>query len=335
MEKDVLAFFSVVAIITNLSTGFRRQKYIFFVYFCHRILKEKNMFYHTLCYITWKVNPVAFHLGSVEVRWYGILLALGFLLAYYTLQQIFKTEHLSQKLLDKISIWTIVWTIIGLRLGHFLFYEPEMFITHPLQILLPVDENWHFIGYQGLASHGGVIGIFGFLIYYCWRHKINFLWILDRLAIAVPVAASFVRIGNLMNHEIVGSITEVPWAFDFIYGGFGIAGTFRHPAQLYESIVYMLVFISLAIYYFKFAKGKVPAGRTSGITLTVIFTARFIIEFFKEVQVQGEVGHVLNNGQWLSIPMILIGLGCLIYSFVKPSYPECPYKEEVEEKTKK
>jgi prolipoprotein diacylglyceryltransferase len=137
-----------------------------------------------------------------------------------------------------------------------------------------------------------------------------------------------VRIGNLMNHEIVGSVTEVPWAFDFIYGGFGIAGTFRHPAQLYESIVYMLVFISLAIYYFKFAKGKVAAGRTSGITLTVIFLARFIIEFFKEVQVQGEVGHVLNNGQWLSIPLILIGLGCLIYSFAKTNYPECPYKEE-------
>ena len=178
---------------------------------------------------------MAFHLGSLEVRWYGILLALGFLLAYYTLQKIFKTEGLSQKQLDKISIWTIVWTIVGLRLGHFLFYEPEMFVTHPLQILLPFDENWHFIGYQGLASHGGVLGIFGFLIYYCLRYKVNFLWLLDRLGIAVPVAASLVRVGNLMNHEIVGRITEVPWAFDFIYGGFGVAGTFRHPAQLYEA----------------------------------------------------------------------------------------------------
>lgn len=288
------------------------------------------MFRNTLLYVTWKVNPVAFHLGSMEVRWYGIFLALGFLLAYYTLQRIFKMEHLSQKQLDKISIWTIVWTIVGLRLGHFLFYEPEMFVTHPLQILLPVDENWHFIGYQGLASHGGVLGIFGFLTYYCLRYKVNFLWLLDRLGIAVPIAASFVRVGNLMNHEIVGRITEVPWAFDFIYGGFGVAGTYRHPAQLYEAIVYLLVFISLTIYYFKFAKGKVAAGRTSGITLTVIFTARFIIEFFKEVQVQSEVGHVLDNGQWLSIPLILIGLGCLIYSFVKTSYPEFPYREETE-----
>lgn len=287
---------------------------------------------NTLCYVTWKVDPVAFHIGSVEVRWYGILLATGFLLAYYTLQQIFKTEKLSQKLLDKISIWTIVWTIIGLRLGHFLFYEPEMFVKAPLQILLPIDSQGNFIGYQGLASHGAVIAIILFVIYYTWRHKINVLWLMDRLAIAIPIAAAFVRCGNLMNHEIVGSITEVPWAFDFIYGGFGIAGTFRHPAQLYESIVYMLVFISLAIYYFKFAKGKVPAGRTSGITLTVIFTARFIIEFFKEVQVQGELGHVLNNGQWLSIPLIIMGITLLIYSFVKQSCPECPYKEEEEVK---
>lgn len=293
-------------------------------------------FLNTLCTITWKVNPIAFHLGSVEVRWYGILLATGFLLAYYALQQIFKTEKLSQKLLDKISIWTIVWTIIGLRLGHFLFYEPEMFIKAPLQILLPIDSQGNFIGYQGLASHGAVIAILLFVIYYTWRHKINVLWLMDRLAIAIPIAAAFVRCGNLMNHEIVGSITTVPWAFDFTFGGPGVAGTFRHPAQLYEASVYLLLFIGLAVYYFKFAKGKVAAGRTSGITLTVIFTARFIIEFFKELQGGTDNGsHLLNNGQMLSIPLILLGIGLLVYSFVKTNYPECPYKEEPAEEKKK
>ena len=292
-------------------------------------------FLNTLCTITWKVNPVAIHLGSVEVRWYGILLATGFLLAYYTLQQIFKTEKLSQKLLDKISIWTIVWTIIGLRLGHFLFYEPEMFVKAPLQIILPIDSQGNFIGYQGLASHGAVIAIILFVIYYTWRHKINVLWLMDRLAIAIPIAAAFVRCGNLMNHEIVGSITTVPWAFDFTMGGPGVAGTLRHPAQLYESVVYFLLFIGLITYYFKFAKGKVAAGRMAGTTLTVIFIARFIIEFFKEVQVESEIGHVLNNGQWLSIPIIVIGIVLLVYSFVKTNYPECPYKEDpVEEKKK-
>jgi prolipoprotein diacylglyceryl transferase len=290
---------------------------------------------HILATVTWTVNPVAFHIGSVEVRWYGILLAAGFLLAYYTLQRIFKTEHLSQKLLDKISFWTILWTIVGLRLGHFLFYEPKMFITNPLEIILPIHDG-HFVGYQGLASHGGVIAIILFVIYYTWRHKINFLWLLDRLAIAVPIAAGLVRCGNLMNHEIVGKITDVPWAFDFTLGGFGIAGTFRHPAQIYEAIVYLTLFACLTIYYFKFAKGKVAAGRTSGITLTVIFIARVIIEFFKEVQVEAEVGHLLNNGQWLSIPAILLGLGLLIYSFVRTNYPTCPYPEEpAEEKADK
>ncbi|MBR4136740.1 MAG: prolipoprotein diacylglyceryl transferase [Bacteroidales bacterium] len=294
-----------------------------------------HLLYHLLGTVTWTVNPVALHLGSFEVRWYGIFLATGFLLAYYTLQRIFKTEHLSQTLLDKISFWTILWTIVGLRLGHFLFYEPSMFITDPLEIILPIHDG-KFVGYQGLASHGGVIAIICFLIYYCWRHKINFLWILDRLAVAVPIAAGLVRCGNLMNHEIVGKITDVPWAFDFTLGGFGIAGTFRHPAQLYEAIVYLTLFTCLAIYYFKFAKGKVAAGRTSGITLTVIFVARFLIEFFKEVQVENEVGHMLNNGQWLSIPFIIIGVGLLIYSFVKTYYPTCPYPEEpAEQKTAK
>lgn len=281
---------------------------------------------NTLLAVTWKANPIAFHIGSIEVRWYGILLATGFMLAYFTFQKIFKVENVSQKLLDKISIWTIIWTIVGLRLGHFLFYEPEQFITNPLEIILPIHDG-KFVGYQGLASHGAVIAILLFIIYYTWRHKINIFWLLDRLGIAIPIAAAFVRIGNLMNHEIVGSITDVPWAFDFIYGGLGVAGTLRHPSQLYESIVYLLVFLGLFIYYFKFAKGKVAAGRTSGITLFVIFTARFIIENFKEVQVAREVGHALNNGQILSIPIILIGLGLLIYSFVKPSYPECQYKE--------
>ncbi len=284
--------------------------------------------------VTWTVNPVAFHLGAVEVRWYGILLAFGFLLAYYTLQQIFKTEHLSMKLLDKISVWTIVWTVVGLRIGHFLFYEPEQFILNPIEIILPIHDG-HFVGYQGLASHGGVIAILLFIIYYTRKHKINIFWLLDRLAIAIPIAATSVRCGNLMNHEIVGSITDVSWAFDFTLGGPGVAGTFRHPAQLYESAVYLLLFVGLVIYYFKFAKGKVAAGRTSGLTLTIIFTARFIIEFFKEVQVESEVGHALNNGQLLSIPIILIGVGLLTYSLLKPNYPQCPYKEEPASKAKK
>lgn len=275
--------------------------------------------HHLLGYINWTVDPIAFHLGSIEIRWYGILLATGFVLAYLTLGKIFKVEKLSQQLLDKLSIWTIVWTIVGLRLGHFIFYEPEYFIAHPLQVLLPFDENWHFIGYQGLASHGAVIAIILWLIYFAYTRKMNFCWLIDRLAIAIPIAAAFVRLGNLMNHEIIGSITDVAWGFNFTMGGWDtdgtqIAGTYRHPAQLYEAAVYLTLFIGLVIYYFRFAKGKVPPGRTTGITLTVVFTARLIIEFFKANQVASEVGMVLNIGQKLSIPLILIGIAFLAYS---------------------
>jgi len=293
---------------------------------------------NVLAFINWTVDPVAFSIGSLQVRWYGILLATGFILAYFTLKKIFITEKLSQGLLDKLSFWTIIWTIVGLRLGHFLFYETEYLVSHPLQVLLPFDENWKFIGYQGLASHGAVIAIILWLSYFAWKKKMNFFWLIDRLAIAIPIAAAFVRIGNLMNHEIVGSITNVSWAFNFTQGGPGIAGTFRHPAQFYESIVYLLLFLALVLYYLKFAKGNVPAGRTTGIALTVIFTARFFIEFFKEVQVVKEEGMPLNIGQQLSIPFILIGVGLLIWSFIKkdniPHYIEPKTPENKDNKTK-
>jgi len=270
-----------------------------------------------LNFITWSVSPEIFSLGSFSLRWYGVLLATGFFFAYVTLSKVFKTEKLSQQLLDKLSLWCIVWTIIGLRLAHFVFYEPQYLIHHPLQVLLPFDEHWHFIGYQGLASHGAVIALISFLSYFAWKRKINVLWLLDRLCIAIPVAAAMVRLGNLMNHEIVGSITDVSWAFNFTHGGFGVADTLRHPAQLYESLVYFSLYGFMLLYYFKITKGNIPAGRAVGTLLTVIFTARFFIEFVKEVQVSSEVGMTLNIGQWLSIPFIIIGLGLLIYSFIQ------------------
>lgn len=292
-----------------------------------------------LNYITWTVDPVALSLGSIEIRWYGLLLAFGFFFSYLTLSKIFKTENISQQLCDKLSIWTIIWTIVGLRLGHFLFYEPEYFTSLKgiSEILLPIQDG-QFVGYQGLASHGAVIAIILFLCYFSWKYKMHPLWLIDRLAIVIPIAAGMVRIGNLMNHEIVGNITTVPWAFDFTLGGPGIAGTFRHPAQLYESIVYLLLFLGFVLYYFKFAKGKVPAGRTTGLILFVIFTARFIIEFFKEVQVSKEVGMTLDIGQKLSIPFIIIGLAILIYSFVNknniPAYKEINWQKDTAKKEK-
>lgn len=285
-----------------------------------------------LAYVNWTVDPVALTIGPIELRWYGILFVTGLILSYITLAKVFKLEKVSQELLDKLTIWTIVWTVVGLRLGHFLFYEPEYFIQAPLQVILPFDENWNFIGFQGLASHGGVIAIILFLCYFSWKHKMNIFWLLDRMAIAVMITAALVRVGNLMNHEIVGSITDVAWAFDFTRGGPGVEGTLRHPAQLYEAIVYLLTYIGLVVYYFKIAKGNVPPGRTTGILLIVVFGARFIIEFFKEVQVSKESVMLLDIGQILSIPFILLGIGLLVYSFVKRD--KIPHYVEPESKKK-
>jgi len=299
------------------------------------------MFSSLIAYVTWRVDPVFFSLGPFQIRWYGLLLALGFLFAYLTLQQVFKVENLSSKLLDKLSVWTIVWTIIGLRLGHFLFYEPEYFIEAPLQVFLPFDKDWDFVGYQGLASHGAVISLILFLTYFAWKHKMNAFWLLDRLCIVIPITAALVRIGNLMNHEIVGKITDVSWAFDFTKGGYTsagelITGTLRHPTQIYEASVYFLLFLFMVIYYFKFTKENVPQGRLTGILLFVIFTARFIIEFYKEIQIEKEGTMVLDIGQKLSIPFIIIGLGLIIYSYIKkgaiPHYIES--KNVVEERKK-
>lgn len=281
-----------------------------------------------LGFITWNVSPIAIKMGSFEVRWYGILLAVGFVLAYITLQHIWKKENVSQKLLDRFAIWTILWCVIGLRLCHCLVYDTDYYLTaaHWHEIFLPVDENWKFIGFQGLASHGGAIAMLCWVIYFCYTRKMNFFWLLDRLCIAIPIAAAFVRCGNLMNHEIVGSVTTVPWAFNFVYGGVGVEGTFRHPAQLYESLVYLALFTGLVIYYFKFSKGNIAPGRTSGIMITTIFVARFLIEFIKADQVAKEDGMILNFGQILSIPLILLGVGLIVYSIIKkdniPHYVE-------------
>ena len=278
--------------------------------------------------VTWNVDPVAISIGSLQVRWYGILLATGFVLAYITLQRLWKNENVSQKLLDRFAIWTILWCVIGLRLCECLVYRPDYYLTAPHwhEIFLPVDENWKFIGFMGLASHGGAIAMLCWVIYFCYTRKMNFFWILDRMCIAIPIAAAFVRCGNLMNHEIVGCITTVPWAFDFTKGEYGVPGTFRHPTQIYESLVYLSLFIGLVIYYFKFSKGNIAPGRTSGIMITTIFVARFLIEFVKADQVEKEAGMALNIGQLLSIPLILLGVGLIVYSIINkdniPHYVE-------------
>lgn len=276
-----------------------------------------------LAYITWNADPILFHFGNLRIGWYGLLLACGFLLAYMLFHKITTREGLPEKLSDKFAVSLILWTIVGLRLGHCLFYDWAYFRHHLLEIFIPfveTAEGWKFTGYAGLASHGGVIAILCYVLWFTHKHKVSVLWLMDRLAIAIPLAAAFVRCGNLMNSEIIGTVTQQPWGFIFMQlegNGTDECCEPRHPAQLYEALVYLSLFFFQVWHYFRRSKGKIPPGRTSGITLCTVFIARFFIEFLKKEQVDFEKGMLLDMGQLLSIPFILIGIGLLIYSFKK------------------
>ena len=278
-----------------------------------------------LAYITWNADPILLRLGELRIGWYGLLLAGGFLLAYMLFHKITTREGFPEKLGDRFAICLILWTIVGLRLGHCLFYEwNSYFKYHILEIFIPFVETangWKFTGYAGLASHGGVVAILCYVLWFTYKHRaVNMLWLMDRLAIAIPLAAAFVRCGNLMNSEIIGTVTTQPWGFIFMQlegNGTDECCEPRHPAQLYEAFVYLCLFFFQVWHYFRRTKGRIPPGRTSGITLCTVFIARFIIEFFKKEQVDFEKSMLLDMGQLLSIPFILIGFGLLIYSFRK------------------
>ena len=274
--------------------------------------------------IIWDVDPILFRIGSLRVGWYGLLLAGGFFLAYTIFQKMVKAEKVDTALMDKFAILTIVWTVVGLRIGHCLFYDWLYYKHHILEIFIPFTETangWEFTGYSGLASHGGTTGIILFVLYFARKHKMSLIWLFDRLSIAIPLAAAFVRCGNLMNSEIIGTVTNMPWGFVFMH----LKGTSeccepRHPTQIYEALVYISLFAYQMWYYFRKTKGQIPGGRSVGTLLVVIFTARFFIEFVKENQVAFEENLSLNMGQYLSVPFVLLGVGFLWYSVARKSF---------------
>ncbi len=256
-----------------------------------------------LCYIHWAPDPVLFDLGIIALRWYGILFALGFLISHQILRYYFETERIPQSLLDSLTIYVLIASIIGARLGHCLFYDFGYYSHHLLEIFLPLKFEPHleFIGYQGLASHGGAFGILIAIGIFCYRIEMSFFWILDKLALVIPIAGCCIRLGNLMNSEIIGKPSSLPWAFVFENED----QLPRHPAQLYECLAYLIIFIILNYLYHKIRR---EPGFIFGIFLVLLFSSRFLIEFAKENQSAFEKGMVLNMGQLLSIPFILFGL---------------------------
>ncbi|MEO8711818.1 MAG: prolipoprotein diacylglyceryl transferase [Parafilimonas sp.] len=264
------------------------------------------MLIHYFLQIKWNINPEIFRIGGFALRYYSLMFGLAFICSYLLLSKIYKKENVPIQLLNKLFIYVFVGTLIGARFGQVLFYEFDYYKHHLLEIISPfkiVNGKFEWTGYQGLASHGGAIGILIALTLYCKKYKQSFLWTIDRLVIAVALAGFFIRIGNLFNSEIIGKPTNVSWAFIFAR----VDNIPRHPAQLYEAVAYLLIFILLACIYYKQRK-HLKKGFLFGLFLALVFSFRFLIEIVKENQEAFEQTLPINLGQILSIPFILTGL---------------------------
>lgn len=254
-----------------------------------------------LAFIHWNASPEIFHVGSLSVRWYGLLFATGFLMGYYMVERMFHYEKLNVKWLESLFIYMIVATIIGARLGHVIFYSWDYYSQHPVEII----KVWH----GGLASHGGTIGIFIALI--IWSKKVSkrsVLWIIDRVVVPTALVAAMIRTGNLMNSEIYGVQTDLPWGFIFERNDETIP---KHPTQIYEALAYLLTF-AVGLYLYWKTDSRKKEGLIAGVFFTMVFLSRFLIEFIKEDQEAFEAGMTLNMGQWLSIPFVLGGIYLII-----------------------
>lgn len=262
-------------------------------------------------FITWAPNPEIFSLGPLSIRYYGLLFAMGFLLGYYILERMFRYERIPEFWLDKIFIYVMIATVVGARLGHVFFYGWEYYSQHPEDIL----KVWQ----GGLASHGGALGILVAIWLYSKNvTKRSMLWTLDRLVVPVALAAVFIRTGNLMNSEIIGAETTVPWGFKFLKAtGIDNPEAPRHPAQIYEALVYLVTFVYLLFLYWK-KKAYRREGLMLGVLLIGVFAGRFFIEFFKENQEAFEEGMTLNMGQILSIPFVIWGIYLIYRAFKRP-----------------
>lgn len=264
-------------------------------------------------FITWTANPVLFQLGFFAVRWYSLMFLIGFTIGYYIIYKMFKHEGARQEWIDKLLIYVAIATIVGSRLGHVFFYQWDYYSQHPLDII----KIWE----GGLASHGGTIGIIiAILLYSKYVTKKSPIWTFDRLVVPVALVGALIRIGNLFNHEIYGHDTTLPWGFRFIENLHGwMAGADPiftapcHPTQIYEALAYLALFSLLMVMYWKY-NCQERKGLIFGVFLTWLFSARFFIEFIKNVQVEFEEGMALNMGQWLSVPFIIAGVVLIIYS---------------------
>lgn len=264
-------------------------------------------------HITWNVSPEIFE-GVTFFRWYGLCWLLGMLVAYKILLNIYKSEGIPSIELDKLTTYLVFGAIIGARFGHILFYDPIHYWNNPIEILpFKIDPTFEFTGLAGLASHGGTLGALIALYLFNRKFKTDYLWLLDRTTIAAAALGGFIRLGNLMNSEVIGTPSNLPWSFIFTR----IDEIPRHPAQLYEATFYLV--LSTGLYFiWKSRRSYERNGFICGLGVTLIFLQRFLIELVKENQVTFEDHLVLNMGQTLSIPLILGGIVLMIWNLKAP-----------------
>lgn len=271
--------------------------------------------------IHWNVDPVIINIGSFGLRWYSLGFLVAFLLGYYIIERMFKQENVKEDYLGSLFLYIFLAILIGARLGHCLFYEPDYFLTseHWVEIVWPF-QNGHYTGFQGLASHGAAIGILVGLWLYQRKYGLNLWWFLDRLVVVVALGGAFVRLGNLFNSEIYGVETSLPWGFVFERNGETVP---KHPTQLYESLSYFLIF-GVSIWYYIRKKGQFKTGTIFGWWLVALFGVRLLIEFVKNDQVDFEAGMALNMGQLLSLPFIIGGF-TIAWLAYKGKLPQGPF----------
>ncbi|MBR6345955.1 MAG: prolipoprotein diacylglyceryl transferase [Bacteroidales bacterium] len=262
-----------------------------------------------ILFVHWNVDPAIFRIGGFELRWYSLLFVSGFILGWYIVRWMFRREGVSEKLLDPLLYMLLICTIVGARLGHCIFYQPDYYFgswSGFWEIFMP----WK----GGLASHGGtvalVIGVYWFGRKYGPKNNFDPWWIYDRIVIPICFAGAMIRFGNLFNSEIYGDVTSLPWGFVFERRG---ETEPKHPTQLYEALSYILLGLGLVWAYVK-RLDKLRRGEIFGIFFTILFGVRFLIEFIKEPQVGFEEGMLLNMGQLLSIPFIIGGIAVIVWA---------------------
>ena len=276
----------------------------------------------SLLTISWNPDPELFNLfGSFPIRYYGLLWGIGIVLACIIVQRQYRDRKISEDKFTPLFFYCVIGITLGARLGHCIFYDWSYYQNHLIEMILPVkqfpNEGWKWIGYRGLASHGGTLGLIIALWLYCRKTKMHYMDVLDMIAVATPICACCIRLANLMNSEIIGKPTDMPWAFVFEQ----VDMLPRHPAQLYEAIAYFIFFLGMIYLYKKSDHGqKLHRGFFFGLCLTEIFVFRFFVEFLKENQVDFENTMTLNMGQWLSIPFVIIGIYFMLFYGKKTSY---------------